>query len=312
MSQEILFLVEKCSHCVSYYDANTGEKLHTIELPDYPHEVAFDSRNQFAYLGHYGVETSGHIGDGGHTIMVLDIQKRAHVRSIDVYPYNRLHGMNMDEQDRLYALSEDKATLLSFDEPETAEAPDYAVPTGGVKSHLFALSQDGEYAYSMNLLSHTVTKIKPRDAMFAPLAVSPGKKPEGYCLINQDKQLVVTNRLSNTISLIDTETMRVIKSAATRNDATRIYQARTGNLVVTNYGNNNVSIFDPASLQEIACIEMGARPIALSFHPEKLWAYVSQDDDQMAILDLETNTVLKRFATGSEPDVSRVFIAEDS
>ncbi len=220
MKQEILFLVEKCSHCVSYYDANSGEKVHTIELPEYPHEVAFDSENKFAYLGHYGVETSGHIGDGGHTIMVIDIEKREHVRTIDVHPYNRLHGMNMDKHDRLYALSEDKATLLSFDNPREATAPDYAVPTGGIKAHLFALSQDGEYAYSMNLLSHTVTKIKPRDALFTPVAVSPGKKPEGYCLINDDAHLVVTNRLSNTISLIDTSIMKALKEAPTRYAAT--------------------------------------------------------------------------------------------
>ncbi len=309
MSQEILFLVEKCSHCVSYYDANSGKKLHTIELPEYPHEVAFDSENKFAYLGHYGVETSGHIGDGGHTIMVIDIAKKEHVRTIDVHPYNRLHGMNMDKHDRLYALSEDKATLLTFDEPRTATAPDYAVPTGGIKAHLFALSQDGEYAYAMNLLSHTVTKIKPRDSLFTPVAISPGKKPEGYCLINDDSQLAVTNRLSNTISLIDTSTMKVVKEAATRNDATRIYLSRDNKLVVTNYGNNNVSIFDPTNLEELACIEMGARPIALSFHPVKNWAYISQDDDQMAIVDLDSNAVISRFSTGSEPDVSRVFIA---
>lgn len=310
MSQEILFLVEKCSHCVSYYDANSGEKLHTIKLPEYPHEVAFDSENKFAYLGHYGVETSGHIGDGGHTIMVIDVAKREHVRTIDVHPYNRLHGMNMDKHDRLCALSEDKATLLSFDDPRTAEAPDYAVSTGGIKAHLFALSQDGEFAYAMNLLSHTVTKIKPRDATFKPVAVSPGKKPEGYCLINDDMQLAVTNRLSNTISLIDTATMKVIQEGPTQNDATRIYQARDKRLVVTNYGNDNVSIFNSQTLKEEACIEMGARPIALSFHPVKNWAYVSQDDDQMAILDLDNNAVIKRFATGSEPDVSRVFISQ--
>lgn len=308
MSQEILFLVEKCSHCVSYYDINTGERVHTIELPQFPHEVAFDSKNKFAYLGHYGVETSGHIGEGGHTIMVIDVEKREHVRTINVAPYNRLHGMQMDNQDRLYALSEDKAVLLSFDDPETAEAPDRGVPTGGLKCHLFALAADGEFAYSMNLLSHTVTKIKPHDPLFTPIAVSPGKKPEGYCLINNDSQLVVTNRISNTISLIDTASMKVIKEVPSRNDATRIYEFRDGRLVITNYGNNNISVIDPKTLEELSCIEVGARPIALSYHPTKNYAFVSQDDNKVAVLNMDSLEIEKRIETQLEPDVSRVVV----
>ncbi len=310
MSREILFLVEKCSHCVSYYDIDSGERLHTIELPQFPHEVAFDSKNKFAYLGHYGVETSGHIGSGGHTIMVIDVEKREHVRTIDVAPYNRLHGMQMDNQDRLYALSEDKAVLLSFDSPETAEAPDRGVQTGGLKCHLFALSKDGEFAYSMNLLSHTVTKIKPHDPLFAPVAVSPGKKPEGYCLINNDSQLVVTNRISNTISLIDTASMDVIKTVPSRNDATRIYQFRDDRLLITNYGNNNLSVVDPATLEELHCIEMGSRPIALSYHPTKNYAFISQDDNQVAVLNLDSLEIERRIQTQLEPDVSRVVVGK--
>ena len=309
MSQEILFLVEKCSHCVSYYDINSGERIHTIELPNYPHEIAFDSANQFAYVGHYGVETSGHIGGGGHSIIVIDVKRREYVRTIDIAPYNRLHGMQMDNQDRLYALSEEKAVLLSFDQPHQAEAPDRGVPTGGLKSHLFALSADGEYAYSMNLLSHTVTKIKPHDPLFAPIAVSPGKKPEGNCLINNGTQLIVTNRISNTISLIDTDTMRVLKEVPSKNDATRVYQFRDGRLVVTNYGDNSISLFDPATLEETACIEVDARPIALSYHPTKSYAFISQDDNKVAVFNMDTLQIERRIETQLEPDVSRVVVA---
>lgn len=61
MSQEILLLVEKCSHCFSYYDLDSGKLLHSIELEKFPHEFVVDSKNRYAYVGHYGVETSGHL-----------------------------------------------------------------------------------------------------------------------------------------------------------------------------------------------------------------------------------------------------------
>ncbi|UUZ66460.1 hypothetical protein LP417_33180 (plasmid) [Polaromonas sp. P1-6] len=136
MTHEILLLVEKCSHCFSYYDINSGERLHSIPLDEFPHEFVVDAQKRFAYIGHYGVETSGHLGDGGTKIFQIDIPGRKLVRSIDIAPFNRLHGMQMDEAGRLYALSEDRAQLVVIENPATDTAPRRAVPTGGIKSHL--------------------------------------------------------------------------------------------------------------------------------------------------------------------------------
>ncbi|WP_235503923.1 MULTISPECIES: YncE family protein [unclassified Acidovorax] len=191
MTDNILLLVEKCSHCLSYYDIDTGERLASIQLPDFPHEFVIDSQERYAYIGHYGVETSGHLGFGGTQIFQVDIARRELARTIDIAPFNRLHGMQMDAQDRLYALSEDRAQLVVLDHPATDTAPRRAVSTGGIKSHLFALTRDGQTAYAMNLLSHTVTKIRPHDATVAPVACAPGEKPEGYALSEDEKTLYV-------------------------------------------------------------------------------------------------------------------------
>ena len=128
----------------------------SVALPEFPHEFVTDAANRYAYVGHYGVEHSGISGPGGHTIFQIDIRSSTLVRSIDLSPFNRIHGLQIDDQDRLYALSEEKATLLVLDQPQTDTAPKRAVSSGGVKSHLFALSRDGQTAYCMNLLSHTV------------------------------------------------------------------------------------------------------------------------------------------------------------
>ncbi len=308
MTQEILLLVEKCSHCFSYYSIETGERLHSIALPDFPHEFVVDSKQRYAYVGHYGVETSGHLGQGGTKIFQIDIAARALVRTIDIAPFNRLHGMQIDDQDRLYALSEDRAQLVVIDKPETDTAPRRAVTTGGIKSHLFALTRDGQTAYAMNLLSHTVTKINPHDAMVIPVACSPGDKPEGYALSDDEKTLYVTCRWSNTLAAIDTATMRVKYSAPSRDDATRLYLYRDGRLVVTNYGERSISVVDPTTLKEIAHIPMEARAIALSYHPTKPVAFVSQDNDKLGYFNMNTLKFDRFIATQREPDVSRVVL----
>jgi DNA-binding beta-propeller fold protein YncE len=308
MATETLLLVEKCSHCISYYDIESGKRTASIPLPEFPHEFVVDSENKYAYIGHYGVETSGHRGAGGHVVFQLDVAGRCLVRTIDLDPYNRIHGLQMDAAGRLYALSEDKAVLLTLDDPRKDDAPKRAVPVGGIKSHLFALTKDGQYAYAMNLLSHTVTKVKPHDATFLPVVCAPGEKPEGNCLSLDEKTLFVTCRWSNTVSAIATDTMQVLRSAPTRDDATRLYQYRDGRIVVTNYGDRSLSIIDSDSLQEIAYAPMETRAIALSFHPEKPIAFVSQDNDKVGYFNLESGKFERFIQTQKEPDVSKVLI----
>lgn len=306
MTPEILLLIEKCSHCLSYYDIESGERLHSIALPEFPHEFIVDAAGRYAYVGHYGVETSGHIGPGGTSVFQIDIAQRRLARTIDLAPFNRLHGMQMDDAGRLYALSEERAQLVVLDRPATDTAPRRAVSTGGIKSHLFALTRDGQTAYAMNLLSHTVTRIKPHDATVAPVACSPGQKPEGYALSADEKTLYVTNRWSNTLSAIDTATMQVRYEAPSRDDATRLYLHRSGRLVVTNYGERSLSVVDPATLEEIAHIPMEARAIALSFHPTRPLAFVSQDNDKLGYFDMDKLAFERFITTQREPDVSQV------
>jgi len=310
MARDTLLLVEKCSHCFSWYDIESGERLRSLQLPDFPHEFVTDAAERYAYVGHYGVETSGHVGEGGHSLLQIDIRSSKLVRSIDLSPFNRIHGLHMDAQDRLYALSEEKSTLLVLENPASDTAARRAVPSGGIKSHLFALTRDGQTAFCMNLLSHTVTKVKPWDPLFTPLACHPGQKPEGYCLSGDEKTLYVSNRWSNTLSAIDTATMTVKYEAASRDDVTRIYRRDNstgdGRLFTSNYGDRSLSVVNPDTLQEMAYLKLDGRCIALTFHPSKPLAFISLDSDRVAVLDIDNLKILRFIATQKEPDVSKV------
>jgi len=207
---------------------------------------------------------------------------------------------------QINTLSEERSTLLVLDSPEIDEMPRRAVPCGGIKSHLFALTRDGQTAYCMNLLSHTVTKVRPREPLAFPVACHPGDKPEGCCLSSDERTLYVSNRWSGTLSAIDTETMRTRCSAASREDPTRIYRWSDDMLVVTNYGECSLSLVDPVTLKEIDHIPTPARAIALSFDQERGIAFVSQDDDRVGLFDMKTRRFEAYIHTQREPDVSKV------
>ena len=47
---------------------------------------------------------------------------------------------------------------------------------------------------------------------------------------------------------------------------------------------------------------------ALSFHPAKSLAFVSLDDDRVAVLDTDSLKIAHTIATQREPDVSKVVL----
>ncbi len=304
MATDVLLLNQKCAHTVSLYDVQSGKALKHIRLPNYPHEFVVDSKQEFAYVGHYGILGADCVGDqGGCSVFVIDLHKGEHVHTLSTWPFYRIHGLAMDQQDRLYAMSEGHSTLLIFDQPRNAVAADRAVPSGGYKTHLFALSRDGETAYGINLLSNTVTKIKPHDPVFAPVPMYPGRKPEGNCLSADETRLFVTNRLDNTLVAIDTGSLQIVGTASTGEDPNRVYRDPTGRLLTTNYGESSLSVFDE-QLNSLGTITLPHRPIAISFHPNGELAFVSFKGDQIGILDLHSGQFVRFFDTLAEPDVS--------
>lgn len=307
MSQEILLLVQKCAHAFSFYDVASGEELGRVTLPEFPHEFVVDSAKRYAYVGHYGIETSSHQGQGGCSVFVIDLERGEHVRTLDIWPFYRPHGLAMDQRDRLYALSEADSTLLIFDDPTASDVPDRAVPSGGYKSHLVALTADGETAFALNLLSNTVTKLKPHDPTFAPVPIQPGSRPEGNCFSADERTLYVTNRGDDNIVAIDVATLTVTRAAPTGSDPTRIYRDRRDRLFVTNYGEESLSALSP-DLEPIGRIELESRAIAMSMHPTRELAFVTLKDQRVGMLNLESFEMERYFQTLREPDVSAVIV----
>ncbi|WP_245680661.1 YncE family protein [Veronia pacifica] len=138
MAKDTLILNQKSAHTIGFFDVESGQAIKQIRVEDYPHEFVVDSQQKYMYVGHYGVENSGIIGDhGGCSIFVIDIETGEQVRTISCWPYYRIHGLALDDQDRLYAMSESHNVMVVYEDPTTASAPDRAIPSGGFKTHLF-------------------------------------------------------------------------------------------------------------------------------------------------------------------------------
>ncbi|GAA1969770.1 YncE family protein [Amycolatopsis minnesotensis] len=303
---DVLVLVEKSAHAVGFFDAGSGQRLATVALPQFPHELVVDSRGEYAYVGHYGVRMSSDTGEGGAAIFVLDLARRELVRTISTAPFNRVHGIRIDARDRLYALSEEKAVLLGFDAPRTDTAPTRAVHTGGIKTHLFSLSRDGERAYVTGLLSHTVSLVRPYDAATPPVVASPGQLPESSCLSQDEKVLFVGARKTPAVVALDARTLAVRKVYEVDGDPLRVYPYGEDRLLVTDIVRKTVTALS-TDLRPLWSVQCTGIPSGVALHPAKPLAYVSElGTNQVSVLDLTTRRITSSFPTGLDPDSAAV------
>ncbi|MFM1909048.1 MAG: hypothetical protein RLZZ591_2725 [Pseudomonadota bacterium] len=309
--QETLLLVQKCAHTFSFYDLASGQAEKHIVLPNFPHEFTVDPVRQVAYVGHYGIETASHLGDvGGHSVFVIDLQRREHIHTLNIWPFYRPHGLTVDAHGRLFVMSEGHNTLLRFSDPLKRHVPDLAISSGGYKTHLFALTRDAETAYALNLLSNTVTKIRPNDPTFAPVAMVPGPVPEGNVLSADEKLLYVANRGDDTLVAVDTTTMQVVARGTTRRDPNRVYRFQGADgqdlLMTTNSGEHSLSVFG-TNLVEQRCLALPSNPLALSLHPSERTAFISFQDETVRRLNLDSFEFTQTLKTLCEPDSSYIW-----
>lgn len=299
---DTLLVIEKNAHALGYYSLKSGARTHSVELAQFPHEFVVDAQAQYAFVGIYGVEFATQIGQGGSHIAVIDLRQGKQVHQVECAPYNRLHGMGMDHKGRLYALSEEKAVLLVVDNPAKDARPTSAVPTGDVKPHMFALTRDGERAYVTALLSNTLSLVRPHDPVAPVLRASTGRMPEGVCLSPDEKTVLVSNRRSTSLVAMDSNTLKVLRTATTRGDALRVYWV--GDEVITsNLQDQSITFFTP-DLKETARVALAGRPIGISFNPSGTLAFVSVGPDKLVIMDVKARKIVSQLDTRSGVDLS--------
>jgi len=300
---DTLLVMEKGDRSLSFYELASGRRTGGVALPgEYPHEFVVDRSGARAYAALYGAKSSTTPGPGGDAVYVVDLAARNLSRTIACAPFRRLHGIRLDAKDRLFVLSEDRDVLLGFDAPGQAERPDRAVATGGIKGHLFSLSRDGETAYVANILSNTVSRVRPFAPADAPRIAATGLWPEGNALSPDEATLYVANRRSATLTALATEAMTVIRTLPTRGDVVRVDCGPEGDLILANYAEKSLSLLDPA-LKEVAVIALDGAPVALARHPSSPLAFAALENDRIAVVDLEGRRVQGMIATGREPDV---------
>lgn len=304
--QELL-LVEKEAPGVSFYQLPEGRVLAHVPLPVQPHEVVADAQGRFAYVAQYGVGKWLAPGEGGHQVFVIDLVARKVVRTLDLTPYHRLHGIRMDNAGRLYVLSETDSVLIRFDHPERDEYPSQIVPVGGTRSHYLVLKRDGSRAYVADTLSGMVIMLDPHDPTFAPVKRMAGQAPEGACLSSDERTFYAIDRYQGVLHAFDAATLQPIKQVPLRGEAVRVAALPDGRLIISNSADKSLSLLHADTLAEEKHLPLEAAAPGLNLTPDGQRLYASLESDKVVVVDIAKWQIVESFVTQKAPDAGAFF-----
>jgi YVTN family beta-propeller protein len=240
---------------ISLIDFPTRVEIARLPIgPLIPHEAAVSPDGRHALTGEYGPNSAP-----GRHIVLIDIVAARIVGRVDLGPESRPHTV-LFHPDGRHAL----ATMQDSDEIALVNLESMTVertyPTGGREGHMLRLSPDGSRAYVTSRSAEGTLSVIFLDADRPPVVIETGAGAEGISVSPNGREVWVANRDLETISVVDTASLEVVATVASRPHAGRVDIGLDGRAIAPNGGGGGIvpqylQVFDVASrtvLDEVA------------------------------------------------------------
>lgn len=309
-----LLVANKSEATVSLVDAASRAVRATVPTGEGPHEVAVSPDGRAALVANYGARQPG------STLTVIDVPGRRVARTIELAPHRRPHGLAfLPGGERALVTAEESRALLVVD--LARGVVERALPTGAEVSHMVVASTDGARAYVANIGSGSVTAFDLGSGERLS-EIRTGRGAEGLALAPDGKELWVTNRDDDTVSVIDAAALRVVATLAAPDFPIRAEVTPGGlRVLVSCAGSGDLAVFDrarrvlerrvslpaPAGTTEGKLFggRFGASsvPIGIEIAPDGSRAWIAHASaDVVSEVDLERFTRTGELRAGREPD----------
>jgi YVTN family beta-propeller protein len=309
-----LIVLNKAEGTASLIDLATGGVAVTLPTGQGPHEVAVSPDGRWAVVSNYGGETPG------STLTVLDLHERRVARTVDLAPARRPHGVSWlrGGAGRVAVTAEVDSAVLVVDVERGRVLRQ--IRTGQGVSHMVASAPDGAHGFVANIGSGSVTRVGY--ASGDTTTTSTGAGSEGIDVTPDGREVWVTNRAANTVSVVDARTMRALATLPSAAFPIRVKITPDGRrALVTNARSSELRVFDVSRRTPVATLRFpldsgeargtllgeqfagSAVPIGVLVAPDGSRAFVATAaTDQIAEVDLATLKITRYLRAGREPD----------
>jgi len=290
---ETLLIGNKGEDTLSLIALDSGTELARLPTGKMPHEIAISPDGKQAAVVAYG----------GTTIDVFDVAAGKKLRTIDLSPNQRPHGLLWLSDGRLVATAEGSQSVAVV-------APSGAltsISTGQQGTHMIVVAPDNRTAYTANIASGTVSIIDLKDAKkLRDLTI--GGKPEGLALAKGGRELWVGDLEAPRVSVWDTASGEKVAELPVDPVAIRVLASPDGRLIATsNIAAGTISLFDAETRAPVKTIivsgEQAKGQVTLLFSADSKRLYAAETGhDMVAEIDVASGKVLRRIAGGKNGD----------
>jgi YVTN family beta-propeller protein len=294
-----LIAVDKMGCKVLFLDPASNEIEVSIDgIARTVHELLVVPETGLAYVPIFGDGVHGRNPNPQHHLCVFDLNKRAHVGTIDLRPLIAPHTLKLGPDGMIYLTCENSAKVAVIDRKTNTVVE--ALDSGSTNGHRLIIAPDGSRLYTENEEDATVSVIDLKTRKLLGKIATP--RPLAGIAISQDgKTVIAVDDAEPMLILIDTASEKVSREVRLEDvpRAAQIarYAPDWSMLGVTSLNSDTVSLIDPSFKTQTA-IKVGRQPMDMAFHGDELYV-PCQGDGSVHVIDIPNRKHKRRFSCGT-------------
>jgi len=294
-----MIAVDKMGGKVLFLDPTTYQTEVVIDgFPRTVHELLIVPETGLAYVPIFGDGVHGRNPNPQHFLCVFDLDKRAHVATIDLRPYIAPHTLKLGPDGLIYITCENSAVVAVIDRKTNKVVE--AISSGSTNGHRLIISSDGSRLYTENEEDATVSVIDlPARKLLGKIKTP--RPLAGIAISADDRTVVAVDDAEPKLILIDTTDGRVRDEVVLKDVPKPAQIARyapDNSLIgVTSLNSDTVSLVDPSFTRQTA-IKVGSQPMDMAFRGDELFV-ACQGDGSVHVIDIPNRRAKTSFKAGT-------------
>lgn len=297
-----LVVTAKTANRLQFFDAASLERTGEIDMPASTHEMVLAPDGRAVFASVYGGGIFGKNANPDRRIALIDLDRKAVARMIDVGADVAPHGVMLDRDGMVWCTAELSNAVLVID-PQTG-----AVQTIGTgkAAHWLAISHATDKVFASCKTSDFVAVIdRTARAVTGRLAIP--DLAEGIAVTPDGGTLFVCAHRTPTLYVFDAaseslrRTIAIAGGAGRPDQLKRVRVSPDGRFVcVSSLLDNHAAIFDAGSMTQLASIATRKAPMGFGFAPDGRRAYLCCHDDAVVMeFELATGRIARQCETAS-------------
>jgi DNA-binding beta-propeller fold protein YncE len=281
-----MIAVDKMGGKVLFLNPATYETEVVIDgFPRTVHELLVVPETGLAYVPIFGDGIHGRNPNPQHHLCIFDLNKRAHVGTIDLRPYIAPHTLKLGPDGLIYITCENSAVVAVIDRATNKVIE--AIDSGSTNGHRLIISPDGQRLYTENEEDATISVIDlPKRKLLGKIKTP--RALAGIAISADGRMLVAVDDEQPNLFLVDVASERVTQTVplegVTKPAQIARYAPDNSLVCVTSVHSGTVTLIDPAFRTQTT-IKVGEQAMDMAFRGDELFV-CCQGDGSIHVIDI--------------------------